>query len=92
MPWATGRRTVEDHYLSSVIGAAEMVRKGCTASYDMFGEFPLPTAAGVEAVAKGYADVGMRAAIAPMMADRSFYEAIPGLADALPEPLARRRR
>jgi 5-methylthioadenosine/S-adenosylhomocysteine deaminase len=87
VPWATGRRTVEDHYLSSVIGAAEMVRKGCTASYDMFGEFPLPTAAGVEAVAKGYADVGMRATIAPMMADRSFYEAIPGLADALPEAL-----
>jgi guanine deaminase len=27
--------------------------------------------------------------IAPMMADRSFYEAIPGLADALPEPLRR---
>jgi guanine deaminase len=87
VPWATGRRTAEDHYLSSVIGAAELVRKGCTASYDMFSEFPLPTAAGVEAVAKGYADVGVRAAIAPMMADRSFYEAIPGLADALPEPL-----
>ena len=29
----------------------------------------------------------MRAVIAPMMADRSMYEAIPGLADALPEPL-----
>jgi len=86
-PWAGGRRTVEDHYLASVIGAAEMVRKGCTAAYDMFAEFPLPSAAGVEAVAKGYADLGMRATIAPMMADRSFYEAIPGLADALPEPL-----
>src|SRR5512145_633994 len=86
-PWAAGRRTVEDHYLASVIGAAEMVRKGCTACYDMFAEFPLPSAAGVEAVAKGYADLGMRATIAPMMADRSFYEAIPGLAEALPEPL-----
>lgn len=86
-PWATGRRTLEDHHLAAVIGAAEMVRKGCTAAYDMFAEFPLPSAAGVEAVAKGYADVGMRATIAPMMADRSFYEAIPGLADALPEPL-----
>ena len=64
-----------------------MVRKGCTAGYDMFAEFPLPTAEGVEAVAQGYADAGMRAAIAPMMADRSFYEAIPGLAEALPEPL-----
>jgi len=87
VPWAAGRRTVEDHYLAAVIGAAEMVRKGCTASYDMFAEFPLPTADGVAAVAKAYADVGIRAAIAPMMADRTFYEAIPGLADAFPEPL-----
>ena len=32
----------------------------------------------------------MRAVIAPMVADRSFYEAIPGLADALPPPLQER--
>ena len=86
-PGVSGRRTLEDKYLSALIGAAEMVRKGCTAGYDMFAEFPLPTAEGVEAVALAYEDAGMRAAIAPMMADRSFYEAIPGLAEALPEPL-----
>jgi 5-methylthioadenosine/S-adenosylhomocysteine deaminase len=86
-PWATGRRTVEDKYLSALVAAAEMVRKGCTSGYDMFAEFPLPTAEGVEAVGRAYADAGMRAVIAPMMADRSFYEAIPGLAEALPEPL-----
>jgi guanine deaminase len=87
VPWATGRRTVEDKYLSAQVGAAEMVRKGCTATYDMFAEFPLPTSEGVEAVARAYADVGIRATIAPMMADKSFYEAVPGLADAIPEPL-----
>jgi 5-methylthioadenosine/S-adenosylhomocysteine deaminase len=86
-PGVSGRRTLEDKYLSALIGAAEMVRKGCTAGYDMFAEFPLPTAEGVEVVALAYEDAGMRAAIAPMMADRSFYEAIPGLAEALPEPL-----
>jgi guanine deaminase len=84
VPWASGRRTLEDKYLSAVIGAAEMVRKGCTAAYDMFAEFPLPTAEGVGAVAQAYADVGMRASVATMMADRSFHEAIPGLLDALP--------
>jgi guanine deaminase len=84
VPWATGRRTLEDKYLSAVIGAAEMVRKGCTAAYDMFAEFPLPTADGVRAVAQAYADVGMRASVATMMADRSFHEAIPGLLDAIP--------
>ena len=86
-PGATGRRTLEDKHLSALICAAEMVRKGCTAGYDMFAEFPLPTAEGVEVVARAYSDAGMRAVIAPMMADKTFYEAIPGLAEALPEPL-----
>jgi 5-methylthioadenosine/S-adenosylhomocysteine deaminase len=86
-PGVSGRRTLEDKHLSALIGSAEMVRKGCTAGYDMFAEFPLPTAEGVEAVARAYAEAGMRAAIAPMMADRSFYQAIPGLAEALPAEL-----
>jgi 5-methylthioadenosine/S-adenosylhomocysteine deaminase len=86
-PWTGGRRTLEEKYLSAAIGACEMLRKGCTASYDMFAEFPLPTVDGVQAVAQAYADVGLRATIAPMMADKSFYQAIPGLADALPEGL-----
>ena len=46
---STGRRTLEDKHLSALIGAAEMVRKGCTAGYDMFAEFPLPSVEGVEA-------------------------------------------
>ena len=28
MPWSNGKRTLEDKYLSAVIGAAELVRKG----------------------------------------------------------------
>ena len=87
VPWATGRRTLEDKKLSALIGAAELARKGCVAGYDMFAEFPLPTVEGVQAVGEAYAEVGLRAAIAPMMADKGFYEAIPGLAHALPEPL-----
>ena len=87
VPWSAARRSLEDKYLSAILGAAEMIRKGCTASYDMFAEFPVPTVEGVNAVARAYADAGMRATIAPMMADRSFYEAIPGLLDFLPEPM-----
>src|SRR5260370_12427559 len=41
-------------------------------------------------VASAYAEVGMRAVIAPMIADRSFFEAIPGLHDALPEAVRER--
>jgi 5-methylthioadenosine/S-adenosylhomocysteine deaminase len=82
-PAITGRRTIEDKYLSAAIGAVEMVTKGCTACYDMAVEFPAPTPEGVAAVAQAYTDVGMRAVVAPMIADRTFYEAMPGLLDAL---------
>jgi guanine deaminase len=83
-PWMSGSRNVEEKYLSTLIGAVEMVRKGCTACYDLFYEFPAPSQEGLEAVAQAYRDVGMRAVIAPMMADRTFYQAIPGLLDDLP--------
>jgi 5-methylthioadenosine/S-adenosylhomocysteine deaminase len=81
-----GNRTVEDKYLSAQLSAIEMVRKGCTACYDMFVEFPTPSLDGVHAAARAYTDVGMRAVIAPMMADRTFYQALPGLLDAIPQP------
>lgn len=89
-PWTTGGRSVEHKYLSARIGALEMVRKGCTACYDLVAEIPAPTVEGIDAVARAYADVGMRAVIAPMMADRSFYQAIPGLIEAFPDDLRRR--
>jgi len=86
-PWINGNRSTEDKYLSTQLGAVEMVLKGCTACYDLSFEWPLPTAEGLAQAAQAYADVGMRAVVAPMIADRSFYEAIPGLHDALPPPL-----
>jgi 5-methylthioadenosine/S-adenosylhomocysteine deaminase len=63
------------------------VLKGCTASYDLPLEFPAPTPEGLHAVGSAYAAVGMRAVVAPMVADRMFYEAIPGLMDVLPPAL-----
>ena len=88
-PWITGGRTLEDKYLSTLIGAVELIRKGCTAAYDLSFEFPSPTAEGLEAVGRAYADAGMRAVVAPMMADRTFHRALPGLLDALPADLRR---
>jgi len=89
-PWINGGRSSEDKYLSTQLGAVEMVLKGCTACYDLSFEWPLPTAEGLAQGAAAYADVGMRAVVAPMVADRSFYEAIPGLREALPPPLRER--
>jgi guanine deaminase len=89
-PWITGNRTPDDIHLTAQLGALEMVLKGCTAAYDLFVEFPLPTRDGVAQVASAYQEVGMRAVIAPMVANRTFFEAIPGLMDALPDELQER--
>lgn len=89
-PWFGGGRALQDKKLSAQINAAEMVLKGCTAAYDLFTEVPLPTIEGLDATAEAYAEVGMRAVIAPMVADISLYDAVPGLRDALPEALRQR--
>jgi guanine deaminase len=89
-PWIGGSRSLQDKKLTTQIVAAEMVLKGCTAAYDLYYEFPMPSADGLDAVAEAYHEVGMRAVIAPMVADRTVYEAIPGLYDALPAPLQTR--
>src|SRR5262245_10662411 len=85
--WVGTGRNLEDKYLSAMIGAAEMVLKGCTAAYDLAAEFPLPSVEGLSAMAKAYEEVGMRAVLAPMVADLSFFEAIPGLMECLPPAL-----
>ncbi|MCL2430312.1 MAG: amidohydrolase family protein [Alphaproteobacteria bacterium] len=89
-PWTAGGRTLDLKYLSARIGAVEMVRKGCTACYDLVAEIPAPSLDGIEAVARAYRDVGMRAVIAPMMADVSFWHAIPGLVEAMPQAVRER--
>ncbi len=84
-----GNRTVEDKYLTAQLSAIELVRKGCTACYDLNVEYPLPTVEGIQAAARAYRDVGIRAVVAPMMADRTLWEALPGLLEALPETARR---
>ncbi len=86
-PWLSGGRTDDDRYVSTVLSAVEMVRKGCTACYDLAAMLPIPTVEGLGHISTAYSDVGMRAVIAPMIADRSFYQAIPGLLDAFPPAL-----
>lgn len=90
-PWITGGgRTVAENNIAARICAAEMALKGVTAAYDLFSQIPLPTQDGMDAAAEAYAEVGLRAVVAPMVADLSFYQAIPGLMDALPDDLRRR--
>src|SRR5262249_60706075 len=72
---------------SATLTAVELVHKGCTAAYDLFVEYPVPSREGLDAVAGAYGTVGMRAVIAPMMADHTLYEALPGLTESLPAHL-----
>jgi 5-methylthioadenosine/S-adenosylhomocysteine deaminase len=83
LPGLSGNQSVRDKYLNGLLGAVEMVRKGCTAACDLFAEFPAPSLDGVTAVAQAYADVGIRAVVAPMVADRTFYQAYPALLDEM---------
>lgn len=82
-----GQRSVDDLRLSAQLSAAEMIRKGCTACFDLSVELPGPTVAGIHAVAEAYHDAGMRAVVAPMISDRTIHQALPGLLDAFPADL-----
>ena len=86
-PWLGGARDPETIYLSALLAATDMLSKGCTSCFDLVYEFPQPTVEGFLAAARGYADAGLQAVLAPMIADRSFYQAIPGLLEALPDDL-----
>ncbi|MBO1074420.1 amidohydrolase family protein [Roseomonas marmotae] len=85
-PWVGGGRGLAEKRLSTTLAAVEMLKKGCTASFDLTAEFPGPTLDGLDSMAEAYAEVGLRAVLAPMVADRSFFQATPGLIEALPEP------
>ena len=56
-----GHRGLEDKRLSATLSAVELVRKGCTAAFDLFVEVPGPSRDGLDAVAEAYASVCIRA-------------------------------
>jgi guanine deaminase len=82
-----GFRSPEDDYVSAVLGAIEMLKTGCTAAYDLYMAIPAVTAEGMEAVVRAYSDAGMRAVVAPAVADIVFYRTVPGLLELLPADL-----
>src|ERR1700730_8732025 len=87
LPGLTGNRSLADKYLNGLVAAVEMIRKGCTACYDLFFEFPQPSREGIETLGRAYFDAGIRAVIAPMLADKTLYQAYPDLIDNVPQPL-----
>lgn len=81
-PWTNVLFTHEERRLATLLSAAEMLSKGCTAAYDLHFEIPEPTSEGMLTVAAAYREAGMRVLIAPMLADRSIWQAVPGLLEA----------
>lgn len=81
--WMAGKRDPDEIYASTLLGAYEMISNGVTACYDLAFEYPSPSVEGVKAMAAAYRDAGMRAWIAPMIADRPFVDVIPGMRDFL---------
>jgi 5-methylthioadenosine/S-adenosylhomocysteine deaminase len=88
-PAFRGEQTTREKYLTALVGALEAVSRGCTACYDFFYEYPLPSSLGLLQVGKAYRDVGLRAVIAPMVSDIPFSRAVTGLYGVLPEEVRR---
>jgi 5-methylthioadenosine/S-adenosylhomocysteine deaminase len=77
-------RTPRDIYVGAAVGALEMLRTGTTCACDMAQVTPWPTDEGLDAVARAYADVGLRASIAAQVFDLSFVESLAGVEALLP--------
>lgn len=85
--------TADDVYTAAASGAVEMVTTGCTSLLDHVYIHPDEFDAQVEALTAAYHDVGIRAAIAPMLGDLDLmdppptYLLEPGAAAERPPPV-----
>lgn len=80
-------RTPREIYISTMIEALQMLKNGTTYVTDHFSERPMQTAQGLDAAAKAFSDLGMKATIAPMFADKSFFDTVPMEQGELPDTL-----
>lgn len=78
-PWllrmfgTSGVYTPEDHYDCALAGAVEMLELGVTSVVDHLWMTP-PSVEAVDAAMRAYRDVGIRAAVAPLMDDHDYTE------------------
>jgi 5-methylthioadenosine/S-adenosylhomocysteine deaminase len=70
-----GQFSPQDHYACALAGAVEMLGTGTTAVLDHLWGTP-PSIEGAEATLSAYRDAGMRAAVAPLVADADFTAAL----------------
>jgi guanine deaminase len=77
------QRTPREQYVSVALGAIEMLRSGVTSAYELFTNIPTVTPETIDAVLRAYRDVGLRAIVAPSIADLPYHRTIPGLVERL---------
>ena len=78
-------RSAREIYVSTMVEALEMLKSGTTSVVDHFSERPSLTTEGLHSAADAFDNLGMRANIATMFADRGFLDTIPLLPGELPD-------
>jgi 5-methylthioadenosine/S-adenosylhomocysteine deaminase len=71
------RRSSREVYLAALLGSVEMLRGGVTTVLDHVRFSPAMAPEMLDAVAQAYRDGGMRAVIAPVLADRAVADTMP---------------
>ena len=72
-----GGRTPREIFVSAQVDCITLLKSGVTSVIDHYSERPQTTAEGLEAVAAGYREAGLRARIAPMFADLPYLDTVP---------------
>ena len=80
-------RTPREIFVSAQVDCITLLKSGVTSAIDHYSERPQTTAEGLEAVAAGYREAGLRARIAPMFADLPYLDTVPMEKGRLPADL-----
>jgi cytosine/adenosine deaminase-related metal-dependent hydrolase len=80
-------RTPRDIYVGAALGAIEMAKTGTTCACEMALILPRPTDETLGAVARAYADVGLRVSLGTHISDLPLLDAQPDLERLLPDDL-----
>lgn len=86
--WMAAERRAELAELAALLTGAEILASGGVAAFDLVSQAGGPDLDGLGAVAAGYARAGLRARLAPMVADRTVHEAVPAIGSCCPAPPA----
>lgn len=80
-------RSAREIYISTLVEALQMLKKGTTAVIDHFSQRPSISVDGLDAASAAFKKLGIRARVATMFADKGFFDTLPLLPGELPSEL-----